>query len=329
MSLRFRRTKKIAPGVRLNFGKKGVSVRLGGRGFGVTLGMTGARVSAGIPGTGLYMTKRLAPPSGRRRPSTRSSARSVPLSVPAHPEAGTQPPKRWASATAVFILLALIGAPFAIPLAAVAALVTWRGYRAPRYVALKQIRAARKLAATDHRAADKAVRAAAARAADSWTVQREAAAYFVFRDDPVAALEYFATAIRLSPGDRRSLLLEACDVAAAAGQYAWIVETLEPHVASMRPGEDDLDAGLLAAFALANLEMGQASTALEVIKRLPLHRRNLTPPLLLGLCVRALAKHASGQKAGAKRDMERVYAADPGFPFLKKVQDRIDKGSTA
>lgn len=51
----FRRSVKIAPGVRLNFGKKSASVRVGGRGFGVTKSTTGkTTVSGGIPGTGVY-----------------------------------------------------------------------------------------------------------------------------------------------------------------------------------------------------------------------------------------------------------------------------------
>ena len=56
MGFRFRYSKKLMPGVRLNVGKKSESVRLGGRGFGVTTGTSGRRVTAGIPGTGLSYT---------------------------------------------------------------------------------------------------------------------------------------------------------------------------------------------------------------------------------------------------------------------------------
>lgn len=60
MAIRFRRTIKIAPGVRLNLGKTGVSARLGPRGAGVTVGTSGTRVSAGIPGTGVHVSERLS-----------------------------------------------------------------------------------------------------------------------------------------------------------------------------------------------------------------------------------------------------------------------------
>jgi hypothetical protein len=57
--LRFRRTMKIAPGLRLNFGLRGLSLTAGRRGAGVTVGPSGTRVSAGLPGTGLSVTRKL------------------------------------------------------------------------------------------------------------------------------------------------------------------------------------------------------------------------------------------------------------------------------
>lgn len=58
MGLRFRRTIKIAPGVRLNIGKRGISTSIGKRGAGVTFGTKGTTAHVGIPGTGIsYTTK--------------------------------------------------------------------------------------------------------------------------------------------------------------------------------------------------------------------------------------------------------------------------------
>lgn len=59
MAFRFRRTMKIAPGIRLNLTKSGVSARVGPRGAGVTVGTSGTTVSAGLPGTGLHTSKKL------------------------------------------------------------------------------------------------------------------------------------------------------------------------------------------------------------------------------------------------------------------------------
>lgn len=59
MGFRFRRTIKIAPGVRLNFGKNGVSTSVGKRGAGVTFGPNGTTAHVGIPGTGISYTSKL------------------------------------------------------------------------------------------------------------------------------------------------------------------------------------------------------------------------------------------------------------------------------
>lgn len=59
MGLRIRKSIKIAPGVRLNFGKKGISTSIGKRGVGVTFGPTGATTHISIPGTGISYVEKI------------------------------------------------------------------------------------------------------------------------------------------------------------------------------------------------------------------------------------------------------------------------------
>jgi uncharacterized protein DUF4236 len=54
---RFRRSIKIAPGVRWNIGKKSSSISVGGRGLTHTIGTKGSRTTIGIPGTGVSYTQ--------------------------------------------------------------------------------------------------------------------------------------------------------------------------------------------------------------------------------------------------------------------------------
>jgi hypothetical protein len=56
MGLRFRRSIRLAPGLRLNVGTKSLSVSAGTRGISYTVGSTGHRATVGLPGTGLYWT---------------------------------------------------------------------------------------------------------------------------------------------------------------------------------------------------------------------------------------------------------------------------------
>lgn len=58
MGTRFRKSKKIAPGVKVNIGKKGVSVTMGPKGLHHTVSTTGKKTtSIGIPGTGISYVK--------------------------------------------------------------------------------------------------------------------------------------------------------------------------------------------------------------------------------------------------------------------------------
>jgi hypothetical protein len=72
MSFRFRRSLKLAPGLRVNLGLRGPSLSVGPRGLGATIGPAGLTTHAGIPGSGL---------SYRTTTPLRSSRAPVPTSA--------------------------------------------------------------------------------------------------------------------------------------------------------------------------------------------------------------------------------------------------------
>lgn len=73
MSIRFRQSMKLLPGVRLNFSKETVGLSFGVPGARYTMNSKGRRtVSAGIPGTGLYNVETLD--SGARSSRSRDSS---------------------------------------------------------------------------------------------------------------------------------------------------------------------------------------------------------------------------------------------------------------
>ena len=59
MGLRFRKTLKIFPGLRLYLTKSGLSTSLGVPGATINAGQNGVTATAGIPGTGICYRKRL------------------------------------------------------------------------------------------------------------------------------------------------------------------------------------------------------------------------------------------------------------------------------
>lgn len=73
MGMRFRKSIKIAPGIRLSATQRGLGVRVGGRGGGISFSPSGMRVNAGIPGTGLFWSERIGSRTSIR-PQTRASS---------------------------------------------------------------------------------------------------------------------------------------------------------------------------------------------------------------------------------------------------------------
>lgn len=61
MGLRFRRSVRLFPGVRLNFSRSGISTTVGVRGAGLTFGPRGTYANVGIPGTGISYRTKISP----------------------------------------------------------------------------------------------------------------------------------------------------------------------------------------------------------------------------------------------------------------------------
>jgi hypothetical protein len=71
MGFRFRKSFKIAPGVKLNVGKKSMGVSVGGKGFRTSINTSGRRTTTvGVPGTGLSYTSTSS--SGSKSKKTQS-----------------------------------------------------------------------------------------------------------------------------------------------------------------------------------------------------------------------------------------------------------------
>jgi hypothetical protein len=61
MGFRFRRSIRLAPGIRLNLTSRGLSATVGPRGTSINVGPRGTYANVGIPGTGLSSRARLDP----------------------------------------------------------------------------------------------------------------------------------------------------------------------------------------------------------------------------------------------------------------------------
>jgi hypothetical protein len=72
MGFRFRKSIKIAPGIRLNISKRGQSLSIGGRGGTTNISKRGIRQAFGIPGTGLSYSRMVG--KGKQRGSRDASS---------------------------------------------------------------------------------------------------------------------------------------------------------------------------------------------------------------------------------------------------------------
>lgn len=71
MGIRFRKSFKVAPGVRATIGKKSGSVSIGGKGVRLTQSTTGRRTkTVGVPGTGLAWSSSRSTRSKSKAPAT-------------------------------------------------------------------------------------------------------------------------------------------------------------------------------------------------------------------------------------------------------------------
>lgn len=88
MGLRFRRSFKVFPGVRLNVSKGGLSTSFGVHGATLNVGKRGVRATVGIPGTGLSYSANLAPPMSGNLSLPNNSPVWAPPTLPSVPGHG-------------------------------------------------------------------------------------------------------------------------------------------------------------------------------------------------------------------------------------------------
>lgn len=116
MGLRFRKTIKIAPGIKLNLSKSGVSTTIGKRGASVNIGKRGVYANAGIPGTGVsYRQKIGGGKSSSRKTEKQEKQGAARNAANAAPDAVASAPKKsgagkkWAIGLLVLFVLGVVG----------------------------------------------------------------------------------------------------------------------------------------------------------------------------------------------------------------------------
>ncbi|MGE6367215.1 DUF4236 domain-containing protein [Bacillus paramycoides] len=76
MGFKFRKSIKVAPGVKVNLSRKGVGVSAGVKGARVSTGPSGTRITTSIPGSGLSYEHRVGSKKGNNYTSTQNYSES-------------------------------------------------------------------------------------------------------------------------------------------------------------------------------------------------------------------------------------------------------------
>ena len=286
MGLRFRRTIRIAPGVRINVGKKGASVYVGPRGMKTTVGANGVRQTVGLPGSGLSYTT--YSPWSRGGAASGGPRATAPIAA----QAAAEP----------------------------SALGSWfRSLFDPTEKARVLLRAALR----DPDPASAAASVGQALAIDSSSLETLIlyAKYLEGVGDRTTVFGVYGSIAPRKPSDER-LALNYVAAGLNAGRCSDLVAFANTRLPSVdtesAPGQI-----MLALISEIFLGVGDPSAALAVIGRAPLRKRVLDGPLLMCLLVRAESNIAAGQKAKARKDLDRLKAFDPAFPGLSAVEGKL------
>ncbi|MBF6605931.1 MAG: DUF4236 domain-containing protein [Chloroflexi bacterium] len=348
MSLRFRRSIRIAPGIRINLTKTGLGLTVGPRGAHYSVHSSGRRTrSAGLPGTGLYYQSRSG---GGVRRATSARARMVQAPTLPRPRtvAETIPhPGLFASAAEKAYhagLLAHLGGDeastvtrFEEVLAADPTITSAHIFAGFAATALGDVpRAIAHLEAVvggahplPDRFETKYLTGAGVAPSLAVRITHAVSAHVPFSELGAALglAELYQGAGRLSEAigivaqihtavPDPIVRLSLCDLLFAEADYGGVVETATGVV-----NGSDIELETLHLRAVAFAALGDDTAAMDAFRAALAKTAGRDPGLLTAIRYdRALAYEKLGQHARAKADLERVYAADPGF---EDVQARL------
>jgi tetratricopeptide (TPR) repeat protein len=352
MGVRFRRSIRVGPGVRLNLGLTGVGASFGVRGARYSVHSSGRRTrTVGIPGTGLSYVETRGGAGNARRASARHEtsvfAASAPQLLPKPGWLAGTADRRYyegfqaflaedfASALTAFeaCLAAEPGAVSAHLFCAICACKT----DAPDTVQIAHLEAS--VQSQDPipdalQAKYLPLRLVSLQLSVKITENIQAQAPFGSVGATLMLAELYQHTSRLeeaiglvqqlhgADASDPAIRLSLADLYFADGDHEAVIEA-----ASTANNDSDLGVALLHLRAAAMFSMNLRDGAFNSFKEALAKTAGRDPELLKVVRYdRALAYEAAGQKAKAKADLERIYAADPGY---QDVRERLTTVSAA
>lgn len=323
--MRFRKSIRVAKGVRINLSKSGIGMSAGTKGFRVGVGPKGVYRSIGIPGTGLYSVDYMKSGSGAKKESV--SAKTIAASattgapatqlykeLPTIKQMGLASPHTfgfWATAIIVTLLFRSSCGVFA----GAAFVGLWAINRRRECVRLGQVydQARIKVIGGRFQEASELLNGLAGKVSPELLALVQGHCCLGANDE-VGAIEHYL--IYLDAGVSRdpriaircaSLLMKNSRPSEALPLLESLPEPYrtEPLVIGMKGG--------------CLLETGKPELAVEVLKTAPLRKRTPDPVLTTIRYSLGKAYKALGQDKKAATQFRRVYADDPTFQDIQEI----------
>jgi tetratricopeptide (TPR) repeat protein len=341
MGIRFRRSMKIAPGVRVNVTKSGWGVTVGGKGARYSVHSSGRRTrSFGLPGTGLYYQEVRGGGHGQRA----RSAPPVPSPSPADLVAYLPKPGFLASGAERAYYRALV-AYFQGDHQTALAQAEEALARDPAATSAHLIAGVSSSALDDDRKAIGHLEAVVASDGrpDRYSAKFlsgpvsvslqvkitdavQASAPFGELGAALSLAELYQAGGRLEEAiglmqqlhgtlpDDELVRLSLCDLLFADKDYEGVVE-----LTTATANDSDLGVETLHIRGASLMALGHFTAAIDAFRAALAKTTNRDPALLNAVRYdRASAYEQAGQRARAQGDLERLYAADPGFEDVKE-----------
>ncbi|NSW84216.1 MAG: DUF4236 domain-containing protein [Syntrophothermus sp.] len=326
MGWRFRKSIKIAKGVRLNLSKRGLGVSVGGKGFRVGIGPRGAYTSASIPGTGLYSINYFGKRKSRDLPKAAQKASAPPeiegYNVDMPPElAGSS------TSTALGCLWFLISVMFLfiwwpLGVAGIVSQIAWsaRSFNSPTGKAKNYfLQGKMALQKGEWQPALEAFLKVLEVKPEVNSLCREVAFLYRRLDNPEEAVKYFEKYLASYPEDAVTRLNYAVTLGTVR-QYQKAIEVLQGLPLEMKE-----ELAVINALASAFLGLNKPELALEVLEKGPVRsRKSMDEQMKLFRYLLGLTYKQLGETEKALKQFYKIYAEDTDYEDVRDLLKELN-----
>ncbi len=324
MAFRFRKSYKIAPGVRVNLSKGGLGVSAGTKGARVGVGPKGKYVSGGIPGTGIYGISYLSEKSKPKASANEIINQKANFQIAIPPNLNSV--KDWGAklfaSILVFPLFSLILYLFSPILAVLllgGVLIFW-------LIQIPQIKTYNIIKKTNLALQEENIELAIETLkkidnteGDYNTYNRDLGILYQANSDHENALKYYQEYLNKNDDPKVKAL-----VALSLNELEKYNEALG--ILRNLPSEEKRNLVVINATAYAHLKMGNPELALAVLERGPTRTRKIDSQIMTFRYLLGVTYKELGKKRQAQTQLNKVYAENPDFEDVEnQIKELIEK----